>query len=300
MQPSNFVNVPEEIAKRNPGECGLSTWWAMEGHLEITEDLTKAWVGAGLGHLSLPPLPTPEEALSRVLAGYRARGRRLVHNLPNGKWTITEMSLDDQENPTYKSECQVSLNKVGHVVIKPADHPLGEGIIRDVQEAMLLVGTEQLTPWLTGYLRSHNGIRLRRQGGVYYLPPGYVAEWEKITKVLEETATGKGRVIIEGWPAVAKENALRAILNAVRSETQELMEEIEKNKGSLGEKGLENQIAKCEGHKKMLDAYKELLGVSIDGLYTSVDDMEVELGEAKIRLIKAKENAKDLARSARQ
>lgn len=294
MKQHDIVGVDQETAKHMDGEVGLSTWWSMDGRIKITEKLITEWTDAGLGNVALPPFPTPEEALARAVGGFRERSKTLVHGLPDGDWTVTSLVMVGDQ-PEYKSEMRVRLNKIGKLVIKPVDHKLASELETAFEKALVEISTDQITPWLTGYLRTHNGIRLRRQGGVYFLPPGFTAEWEKISVVLEANGGNSGRIVIEGWPAVGKANALRAILNAVTHETDELMVEIEKNKGSLGERGLETQISRCEEHKKLLDAYKELLGENVNAIFEKVDNMEVELGEAKIRLMSKKNEAKKTA-----
>lgn len=272
MQNSGVVAVTDSVST-----AGAIVWWRLSGLLNI-EALRSAWERAGLSEKWLPEAVGPSVACRRA-AHEATDARKLVRSLPKGGVAIVnERKLQEDNDLSYDTDCKVSINKIGHLVVEPADHPLREKL-----EADFIRFQEELTPadissWLSRMMGRVEAVSLRDSGGVYFVPAYALPTWEKVVRAVRDASAHK----VLAAPAMKSDEAVAAIEDAMMVEAEAEIAKLSEEllSGKLGKRALENRVTGTQGLESKLARYEEIVGRRQDQVRTQLDTVRANLSVA--------------------
>lgn len=259
--------------------CGVITFWRISGAASY-QKLCNAWLAAGLNDALLPELPTPASALRAAVYEQRD-ARTLARPTKARSWVIkSERVTDEGEDTLYSTDLYAEVSESGFLTVKPAWHPLAETIRADYTHNLRELSGNIISAWLVELVERCAGITLKDTGGVYFIPQASKAQWAGYVKALEEATSNAVFAI----PAMHSEQALRAITEALSSEANEAIDKIatELAAGDLGIRALETRRVACLAAGQKLQQYSHLLGASLNGLRTKLEDIEVQVIQASL------------------
>jgi len=275
--------------------AGAVVWWTLSGHVEV-EGFKAAWAAQGLDEALLPDLPSAATALRRAV--YALKGpSTLVRSLDKStsKWAIVEESRVDKAivalggtvtGPLkYDVECVVSRNEDDTLSFEPATeftdtHPLVMQVRGAYEQAKGQHDHADIGSWLSRLVRKVDAVPLRERGGVYFVPRDQVETLNKMRAALRAASANS----IQTVPAMRNDDAVEAILDAVRREAQDEAQGMQDDlmAGTFGQKGLEARAERCAAAMGKVRRYEHLLGVSMESLIVQIGDLQAALAAAAL------------------
>lgn len=282
---NSTLDVGVVAVEEGAAGCGGMTWWSLSGSVGL-EDLAEAWEAEGFHPDLLPTQPSPEAALHRAAAD-QAGKRMLCRPLKRGMWELRcEIVVDDgAAAPTLSHlfECRVELRPDGTPLVTPADHVLAKPILHAFNVYRTVLTADDLSVWLSTMARRERGIPLRERGGVYFIPGGeHVARWRKLARALRAASAHR----VYEVPALRTDNAVEAILTALRHDAEEQLKVVadylDQGPEGVSTRGLNAYGRKAEEVRAKLDYYAGLLGVALPDLRARTVDLAGALTAAKL------------------
>lgn len=274
---------------------GAVTYWHLSGAADAAT-LRAAWVAAGLNEALLPGSPSPHVALSRAV---KAQGnkKRECYRHPEGGWVLVDVrhvrDMDGKLTINFALGLRVRLGsdvdgKPTLVANKPKDFDPVEAanlmisIRAAYDRAQAEIASVDISTWLV-YLASQvlKGVALRETGGLYFIPRAKVAVLKQVQEALR-VATSNVVYLI---PAMHSEDAMTAIIDAIRRESQELISTIESEiaAGTFGPRGIKGRIHEIDATKEKLASYGEFLGKKFTSIQASLDVLKVKVSAVTAR-----------------
>ena len=284
------------------GNAGGTVWWDLRQ--TTLETLKPYWLAAGLDPDTLPPPPTPERRLGRAvkvaerlhLSGANLAGvpikRRGAWQIDARRVTIdgTASVLPNGVDSTPVARAQIDFN--GLLVLDDLGTSIGYDVCRAIREAYDdgegSIEASDVALWLTSAVEvSFAGIRLRRAGGCYYVPPGALASLVAVADVLREAGVGEVSVL----PTLPSDAAARAILGALSAEVDSVADDVIDaiGTGNLGARALRSKVLTLDDLAAKLSEYESVLGSALD----SVRKRALDAAEAATIAAFAAEAAKE-------
>lgn len=267
------------------GAAGGTVWWDL--HQTTLAAMEPHWQAAGLDLATLPPPPTPERRLGRAvrqvestrLAGVTLAGvpvkRRGAWQIDarrtfvDGGTSILPFGVDS------KPIARAQIDATGALILDDLGTSTGYDVCRAIRAAYDegdgLIEASDVAPWLTAAVeRSFAGVRLRRAGGCYYVPPGALASFAEVANVLR--AAGVGEVSI--LPTLPSDAAARAILGALSADVDSITDEViaSLDDDKLGARALRSRVAELDDLASKLSEYESVLGSALDAVRKRVAD----------------------------
>jgi hypothetical protein len=245
LNPTGIVAIHDLPAGVAAGEI---TFLSVFGVLEI-DALKEAWLGAGLPEELLPNKPTKEAALRGALNELKLK-KELLRPLPKkeGKgYVLTyEGETDDPERPlAYDNENQITArlgydtsdpnNAKPTVHFTPANWDRADAVRALFDERLNYLMGHQFGGWVWGRLApSVRGVRIRKDGGICYVPPEHLSKWEGYREVIHAVCVNK----LYGIPAMQSEGIVEAVLDGIKQEAQKEIDLWERELQRTGEQAL--------------------------------------------------------------
>ena len=123
--------------------------------------------------------------------------------------------------------------------------------------------TETVSACIAKVISSLGGIRIRRTGGLYFVPGKNLEDFEKFC------LAAKGpEVVAVRFPLVPTENSYASVLRSVKDIAKERMKAVEESLATLGQSkmrsnGKETRLKECQDVLDLLKDYEEILGVDL-------------------------------------
>lgn len=287
--------------------AGAISYWALSGEVSLTglrEALEFEGVGAGL----LPTSITSADALGRAAKDACRDSRQLIRPLSRGAWAfIQETVVSGDANEPELDHRQLLTGRVKLVEqadgskLEQLDIQVSKGVERTEALDQLideiragaerqkdLLSANDVSYWLVYVAKHLHAVSLRDRGGVYFVPRDVFPTWRLISRVLSEMTAHKVFEI----PAVKTEEAVEAILTAVRTQVQAKFEELE---GYLAEgvstRGLNSWERQMLETKDFLARYVALLGQALPDLSTRLDNLTGAIVAARLSIVKEEQAA---------
>ena len=270
---TNVVAVTENVP-----EAGIISWWTLSGVVNA-DALRNAWTAAGLDPKLCPDNPSPECALHRAVKELGER-HKLVRPLGKSKgWSVVD-ELASGDNLDYVQGVSAKVDIAGRVTIEPADHPRAAEILGAYQTHLDHLATTDVSTLLTRMASAVSAVGLRDTGGIYFIPRNRLDEWRKIVGAIRSVSSHN----IYEVPALASDEAVRAILDAVEREAATDATALEEalDSDSIGARALESRAQHCAEVEEKVAGYEELLGRSLAGLTTRLASLRARLAEAAL------------------
>lgn len=274
------------IVTENAPTAGAVVYWTLSGAIDYAA-LEVAWKAAGLDEDDLVKPPSEVMALQRAVRGYASK-RVLARSISKGHWALVEeLVVNDKlvyadDPPMLDAKLDVA---TGALTLTP-EHA---GVRVAYDENRALVETRDVSNWLAGLCAELGGVTLRDTGGIYFLPPAGLEHFRKVVGVLELVSAHA----VQSIPAMRCEEAVKAVLAAVKDEAVKAAEELAADLagGELGHKALDGRADRAEKVKAKLAEYEELLGVELNELKDKLEDLRANLAGAALLAAAAAEEA---------
>lgn len=292
---SNLISIP---GVEDGKLAGKTVWGAFSGDINL-DALEREWAAEGLAPELLPNRPTAEKALRKALTEVKRGARELIRPLGKDAKTGDRIKgyslIDEKADGEVLAHTQGIVATVGWntddpdnayqvAVVTPADDPRAQQI-RDLFDEYRnrLTARDQIGPWIfTKLAIGHcDAIGLRATGGVYFIPPKRLAEFEKFCEVLRRVGSSK----VVGIPTVECEDAVEAVLEGVKTAAAKLIEDTERDlaktgDAALGESALETRKKRAQAMRDKLGRYESLLGTALPDIHEKLESLNADIAGA--------------------
>lgn len=275
--------------------AGAITYWSLEGEVEL-EGLRQALEIEGLTGSLLPTGVTMQEALARGARASCVDNRQLIRPLAKGAWAfiqetvtpgtdelvhaqlltgrVTTVELPDGEKePRYDVRIAAGAERSEQL------DALADQILLEAERQRGLLSANDVSWWLVYVAKQLHAVGLRERGGVYFVPRDVLPTWRKIARVLADET---GHKVFE-IPAVKTDEAVEAILTAVRAHVRTRFAEAEEYlNGKVSNKGLnalERSLEETDGY---VGHYVDLLGTALPELAEKLESIKGALVAARL------------------
>jgi len=235
----------------------------------------------------LPEPPTDQVALHRALKQFEGPRQYVSHAEGLTYSVISETVVDSTTAAGRRKVAPVtlftaSMDATGAVSIDP---PEMHDELVDVVEAGFVRAKGELEPadlsaWFISRAKKSQAISLRDTGGIYFVPAQGHADWTRFGEVIKSVSSHR----IFEIPAVKNDKAVEAILDALKSEAQQQIEQIEEalDEDKLGVRALRSRAERCLDMEKKLTSYERLLDVSAEDIRESLEALQARIVSASI------------------
>jgi hypothetical protein len=267
-------------------EGGIVTWRCGASSLEgLRVNL------ASCGHLDLAPEPrTPKSALKAALAGMAGKDSLVRPLEKECGFTIVREQRGAHVNH-YDSKVGVSYNEEADLLtVEPHDRQLWQQVDTAFQAARKIISPVATGGVLVKAIEKLNGIGLREQGGVYWIPEAKVATLEAIAEAVESSAEEKGKSAVYLLRTLADASAMRAVRDGIETEVRQEIERLtaDIDSGTLGRRALVEREKRAQGLGGRLAEYETILGEALVAVRGQLDACQLRASEAA--LLAASEN----------
>ena len=256
--------------------AGALVYWSLSGYVDL-QDLAEALTAEGLdAERLLPTAPSADVVLLRAMQQAVHERRQLVRPLgKRGAYSFVQERVTREDGAADESLAWGELvrgtttkdDSVTTVVT--ATQPAGEAIAAEIRSHLelfrdLLITTDY-SAWLLWYLFSQvKAVGLRDRGGFYFVPRDQLPAWKRIVSVTKKVSSHKTYEI----PAMRTEDAVEAILAAVRGEAETQLQELEEylSGEKVSTRGLNAAERKLKALREKTEHYAQLLGVALPDL----------------------------------
>jgi hypothetical protein len=279
--------------------AGAISYWSLEGEVDL-DGLRQSLTIEGLEARLLPTGPTLQEALVRGARASCIDSRQLVRPLgKRGAWAFVQERAVRTDGPDVELEYQQILT--GQVVlVQQADgskreepevkiargverteavDQLVDQILAECDRQRGILAANDVSWWLVYVAKQLHAVSLRERGGVYFVPRDVLPTWRKIARILADETQHKVFEI----PAVKTEEAVDAILTAVRAHVRAKFTEAEEYlSGKTSTRGLNALERELEGMKGYVAHYVNLLGVALPELTDKLENIRGAMVAARV------------------
>lgn len=279
------------IVAVEPGSAaGALVYWSLSGAVELL-DLEECLAAEGLDGAFVPAPPSKDVALYRAAQDQVRTKRDLVRPLGakrQGYVFVSETPVEGSDKHLEYVErvvCTVVRPKDGAAAVQvravtPGDQPLADAILANAHAAEGILLANDISSWLLWVLRKHvQAVSLRERGGFYFVPRDRLETWQQVARVVRACSAHQLYEI----PAMRTEEAVEAILTAVRNEAADCMREMEGYlEGEVSTRGLNSWERRLAELQSKLKHYSELLGVALPDLDGKAENLRGQLQAARI------------------
>lgn len=275
--------------------AGAISYWTLSGDVRL-ESLRAALAFEGVSEELFPSAITLADALGRAAKAACRDSRQLVRPLARGAWAFVQETVVDGDTVDHvqlltgkmlvdpeTKEARPAVALARGVERTEALDQLRDDILAEYVAQQGMLSANDVSWWLVRVAKQLHAVGLRERGGVYFVPRDVLPTWKKITRVLAEETLHKVFQI----PAVKTDDAVEAILTAVRAHVQAKFNELE---GYLEEgvstKGLNSWEKQMVETKDYLRHYVDLLGTALPDLSTRLDNLTGALVAARLSIVK--------------
>jgi hypothetical protein len=278
--------------------AGALVYWRLSGSIWLSE-LQAAWAKTlasyGLANRPemLPAATSPATSFTRAVKAH-GDARTLVRSLGRSSYVIVAERVANRaethpnEPVEYRVDLQVSLDAVGRVVFKPAEHPKRKQILLDYEKGLDELTSNDVGSWLSDMVRRSDGVALRESGGFYFIPREKLdgpLGWRSVSRTIQSCSAHRCFEI----PAMRTVDVLDSIVDALGQEAAaeaarleaEVLEHVE-GRTKLGAKALGSRADQCAAIAAKLGRYEAILGRQVSKLVDKIDEVKAQLTAAAL------------------
>jgi hypothetical protein len=251
--------------------AGALVWWELRGNLPL-EELAEAVALQGLPAAWLPTAARMETVARRAGQACIEHNRQLLRPLgKRGHFDFVTESIESESEKAgstaklhYQANVRVLVDDQS-IHVEPAtssDVALAKRIASAVEAYTDLLVPGDVSTWLIWVLEHRVfGVSLRQRGGFYFVPAGEPLEtWRKVARCIASCSEH----VCSSMSAVRSDDAVAAILKAVRDEADEKLKELEAYMdGPVSTRGINAWTRSIATLQRKLERYSDLLGVEL-------------------------------------
>lgn len=289
---NDYVLVNEEV-----NGAGLETFWALRSDLNL-ERLKEAWKKANLSDELIIEEPSLEVAFTRAMKTLEGDDLYLESVSTGETALMLKNEVDGLPQPVCIGKWR--LGKTGNVELTysldPSCADIHRGVVAEFETAQKTITATDVSKWLKELVEGPlRGLTLREKGGVYYVPPMYVATWRSIKAAVSEASATKVYII----PMLKCADAVETIVDAALAESESVIDKLTKEleahadgsatKGPDALKTREQQAAEL---KARMAQYEAFLGVKLPQVQERLESLKAGLFQAGAAAAAAKASRK--------
>jgi hypothetical protein len=277
--------------------AGAISYWSLEGEVELAA-LKEALAIEGLDAGLMPEGTTRQEALSRGAKAACVDNRQLIRPISRGAWAFVQEKVADANEGAEIEHLHLLTGRVevvetgdGQKVerydVRPAKgiertealDQLVDQIKAEADRQRGILNANDVSYWLVRTAKALHAVSLRDRGGVYFVPRDVLPTWRKVARVLADETQHKVFEI----PAVQTEDAVEAILTAVRTHVAAKFAEAEEYlRGKVSNKGLNALERSLDDTHGFVSHYVSLLGQALPDLADKLENIKGALVAARL------------------
>lgn len=290
-KPSHGLTVISDSAVE---AAGVVTYWNLT-KVTVTR-LIKAVKMSGIGSIKLPSATTKPAALRRALntACGQLDALLFVRTLPGttGEQFIVVRQREDEFDRILSTKFVID----DHGAKIPEFH-LFPDVEITVDVAALMTGIKAMYEaevdafhptefgnWLISTIEAapFNALRLRENGGVYFVPSSARASWDSLTSSINAYASES--CVFHELPTVRSEEAAFAVTAALTESINQAVATIraELESGALKTRALTTRAEEAKSLLLRVKLYESTLGVQLDELVQLCHGLEVSVATASL------------------
>lgn len=224
----------------------------------------------GLGHYApapRQPLAVLKDALESICRT-TSNTTTLIRPLANDGFVVVIETKGADEN-SYTSSFSVKIGKMGGLDFhRNCAFDLQQSISAEYMRLASLLRPAQVTSALTSMLAAIQGISLRQNGAVYFLPESSFERWLAICNAAEVASARFSGSKFYMVRTIMDADTTKAVTDAITADVMEqakaTLEEV--TAGTLKEKALTNRIESMRWLTKKIEAYEHILNNSLQHL----------------------------------
>ncbi|MBC8357001.1 MAG: hypothetical protein H8E66_33940 [Planctomycetes bacterium] len=253
--------------------AGSMSWWTLGPQTD------PAILSNGLSQLGLPDYAPPprtwlmslKAALAEMFAKPEELIRPLRHKQTNG-YTVVIESKGEHDN-TYDRSVNASVDEEGQVFITAGEADRGE-LQRLTNHYRRVLPAASVSDMLTDIIHGQlDGIGLKANGGLYFIPEQHVSRWLDVVMVVEAAAVSPTTNDLSAVPlemnAMTLRDIKRSITREIESASERLWKDITENQ--LGDEALLNRAVRARELRERIRQYESILGQALDVCHQHVD-----------------------------
>lgn len=280
------------VAVAEAGEStGAVVYWTLSGDLKL-DNARVFWAEQGLPEDWLVGAPSHQVAFTRAVKAYQTR-YRMARRHPDGGYQFTfEVAGKKDEPLRYETGPRLILKQTkgplgqvsAEVVIHDSegkDHAqaadLLSGVAAAYEENLRTVDADDAGAWLVWLCRRLGAVSLRQTGGIYFVPRDSVERFHKAKAVVTSCSAHR----IFEIPAMKSEDAVLAILDAVGSEVDALVEDVNGRieVGEMGSRAAKSRRDDVAAILEKIGRYKKLLNKPMPGARERLSAVDKRLAD---------------------
>jgi hypothetical protein len=253
--------------------AGSMSWWTLGPQTD------PAILSKGLSQLGLPDYAPPprtwlmslKAALAEMFAKPEELIRPLRHKQTNG-YTVVIESKGEHDN-SYDRSVNASVDKEGQVFITAGEADRGE-LQRLTSHYRRVLPAASVSDMLTDIIHGQlDGIGLKANGGLYFIPEQHVGRWLDVSMVVEAAAVSPTTNDLSAVPLEMNAMTLRDIKRSITREIESASERLRKDitENQLGDEALLNRAVRARELRERIRQYESILGQALDVCHQHVD-----------------------------
>ncbi len=257
---------------RTDATGGVLAFWSL-AEFSDRETVLQGWGAADLAAFvpePLPPVTILRDALAAVAAGPRTLVRPLAKRTG---WAVVREDRGESGN-AYTHLARAEVSEGGSVVVVPGtgwDPPMTDKVMAAYAAMEGKVPAARLSAALVDVVCALGGVRLRPNGGLYFLPAARVGRWREAAEVAERAGGGRSRCYLmqQEWTP----DTVRAVRDAVTADVEAEAARLSADilSGELGEKALAARAREAAALRRKVGEFEHVLGVGLEALAALVD-----------------------------
>lgn len=260
---------------------GTSTWWALSGNVAL-DRLTAAWKAAGLPSEWLVEKPSAEVALRRAIDELTDDQSKAEMLKTTREWVLSAREeIDGFPRYTPLAKWKLDDNDKPVSTFAVDDGELDMVLQHTFTESLQTITSQDVSQWLKWLaVDRFDGVLLRENGGIYYVPPMHAATWRAVQQVVGATTANS----ITALPMLKNEHAVETILAALveraKLESEKFIDALAAHNDGTGTKGHRALTTQAENakalHTKMV-RYAQMLGTAVPSIADSIEKLSAGL-----------------------
>lgn len=273
--------------------AGVMCWWELHGSCDYAA-VNDALATAGFDPAKFGPrAPSLEQTLTAAIRQHcgerRATGVLALRRA--GAWYLVEASVEadtaDLDIAAF-ARLRLAQDADGNwVLAKKMMRPGREAFVAQVA-AQFRAGLEaaavhETSSWLSRvHQKALDGVRLRDNGGIYFIPQPRRGTWARFWEVIAQAGA---RHVVWGVDAAETEDTVRVVLDAVTRDVERTLSEVAVSfdNPDLTTRGMNAVERRLEAATSRLERYDGILGERLETLRVKLNASRGLLGVTRLR-----------------
>lgn len=268
------------ITEQSQG-AGALVYWSLRAGVVQYDKFCAAWIAGG-GHPDcLPDAPSRETALRRAMSAQKSARQLARTTATRGNWALV-VEYAEKDDLDYDVTARAHLDEVGQLVVR-GNEKHTQRITESFNYYLDHINHDDISAWLVDMLDDYHSVRMKPNGGLYYIPEHESAAFERVATLVEKIS---GKLItIEFIPAQNRASVVKAVLDGLLEEMVTFTNNIDQQiADGVGKRGLTNRIADCDRQIERMSAYESLIGPRVAKLCEHINAVRARVVLATLRL----------------